>query len=243
MLSVGEGLGGHTLGDADHRRQWTLHHLVALVGDAFRHHAVGFGAEVQLADLADVRQAQQFGQFRPHLARLRIGAVPAADNEVRLLSQQYHAQGAGGGQGIRTGQGPVAQQDAAVGAQGHAGYQPLPSLGRPHGDGHHFVIGTGLQLHRPDQAQNVERVNLGRHAVADDGLLLIVEGDSRDDGYVFDTDGRLHSNAPWARGPILGELRWGYCPGESRSSRICPCTWPVRRARAWLRVTGKWGGP
>ena len=146
LLPVGKGFRGDALGYADYRRHGALDDLVAGIGDALGNDGVGFGAVVQLPHLADVGQAQQFGQLRANLAGLGVAAVAPADDKVGPLPLQSQAQGAGGSQGVGTGQSPVGQQNAAVGAEGHAGNQSVLSLGRPHTYRHHLVGRAGFQF-------------------------------------------------------------------------------------------------
>ena len=71
---------------------------------------------------------KELGDLGPHLARLGIGAVASAEDKVELLPLEGLDQGAGGGQRIGAGHGPVAEVYGAIGAHGQALHQRLPRL-------------------------------------------------------------------------------------------------------------------
>ena len=198
LLAAGIAFLAGAFGYADHGGQRALQHLVALVGGPLHGDAVGGAVNLQLADVADVGQAHQLGDLRPHLSGFGVAAIAPAHDEVGRFALQGQRKGLRRRQGVAASQRPVGQQHGPVGAQGVALSEPLGGVGRAHGQGHHAVGVAVFQVNGHVDAQQVEGVDFRRDAFPLDNLVFVVELYAGNHGHVFDADGYFHrGQTPW----------------------------------------------
>jgi hypothetical protein len=123
-----------------------------------------------------VRQGQVLGHAGAHLPRVAVDGLAAHQDQVRPTQlADPRRQGEGGGQGIRAGEGPVAQEHRLVRAQTDGLAQGGLHLGRPHGEHGQLAAVLLLQAHPFLQGVGVEGVDDRGHPLAHQGVGLGID--------------------------------------------------------------------
>src|SRR5450759_1273044 len=110
---------------------------------------VGRGDLDDVLGVGDLRDAELLGRLRADLGGVAVDGLAAAQDEVELTELLDSAlEDVGGGEGVRTGELAVRQQDDFVGSAEEAVAQDVGGLGRSHRDHGDRAAGPVLDLER-----------------------------------------------------------------------------------------------
>ena len=187
----GAALVGHGLPDRDHRRQRQLERRLARVGLAYDPQPL-----LERRRIREVRNPEEGGHLRRHLPGLRVDGLPAAQNEVEAFLPQRERERARGAECVRDREDLVREEDRAVGADPERLAQGVLGLGRAHRHRDDLAACLLAQPHRRGDRGAVEGVEDERHALALEGLRLLVELDGGRLGNLLDEADDLHLCQP-----------------------------------------------